>query len=59
MDGDTGGRYSLSSRPKPIQRASTASSLRLPSLRLSLRPELSTSHRNPRNHHHSRTYLRT
>ena len=56
------GRYSLSSRPKPSHGSSTANSLRLPSLSLRRRrrPGLSpTSHRNPRSHHHSRTYLRT
>ena len=56
------GRYSLSSRPKPSHGSSTASSLRLInlSLRLRLRPgQLPTSHRNPRSHHHSHTYLRT
>jgi hypothetical protein len=55
------GRYSLSCRPKPSHRASTANSLSLSlSPRLRLRPGLSpTSHRNPRSHHHSRTYLRT
>jgi hypothetical protein len=53
-----GGPYSLSSKPKPSHRASTASSLRL--IRLSPRLRLRSL---PTSHHRSqlriRTYLRT
>jgi hypothetical protein len=63
-NGETAPVNSLSGRPKPSHRSSTANrlSLRL-SLRLRLRQALSTSchrnHRSPRSHHHSRTHLRT
>jgi hypothetical protein len=55
------GRYSLSSKPKPSHRASTASSLRLIRLspRLRLRSLPTSHHRSHRSQLRIRTYLRT